>query len=194
MSEHREGPVRSEAARVAILEATARQFAARGYDHLTMEGVAADAGVAKQTIYRWWPSKAALVADCLIEGRLMPRRLMVPTGGDLRADLISWLGDIYSVIQAPGGDVLVVSLIAAATQNVEVGRRIHESLGAASPLTERLQVAIEAGQLRPDAPLDEISEALVGVVLLRALSQTPADLAAIERLVDALIGGRSAPE
>ena len=188
MSDHRGGPVRSEAARVAILEATARLFAERGYDHLTMEGVAAEAGVAKQTIYRWWPSKGALVSDCLLEGRLMPERLSIPTGGVLRDDLVRWLSDIHRVMAAPGGDVLVRSLIAAATENVEIGRRLHESLGAASSLTERLQSAIDAGQLRADAPLDEIGEALIGAVLLRALSRSPADADGIERLVGVVLG------
>ncbi|MGO7983441.1 helix-turn-helix domain-containing protein, partial [Rhizobium johnstonii] len=78
MAEHRRGPVRSEVARMAILEATARQFEARGYDQLTMEGIAAEAKVGKQTIYRWWPSKSALVADCLIAGLLFQHRLSAP--------------------------------------------------------------------------------------------------------------------
>lgn len=189
MSDHRGGPVRSEAARIAILDATSRLFAMRGYDHLTMEGVAAEAGVSKQTIYRWWPSKGALVSDCLIEGRLLPQRLNVPNTGDLRTDLIAWVGEIYDVMRAPGGEAIVRSLIAAATENVEIGRRIHASLGASESLTERLQSAIEVGQLRSDAPLEEIGEAIVGAVLLRALSRSPADDSSIRRAIDAVIGG-----
>ena len=183
MSDHRGGPVRSEAARVAILEATARLFAARGYDHLTMEGVAAEAGVAKQTIYRWWPSKGALVSDCLLEGRLMPERLVPPTASDVRSDLASWLGDIFRLMASREGEGLVRSLIAAATEQPEIGRRIHESLGADFSLTDRLQKAIDDGQLRPDAPLHTIGEALVGAVLLRALSRTPASAEEIDELV-----------
>ena len=187
MSEHREGPVRSEAARIAILDSTSKLFALKGYEQLTIEGVAAEAGVSKQTIYRWWPSKAALVGDCLVEGRLLPRRLNVPNTTTLRDDLVGWIVDIYSVMSAPGGDDLVRSLIAAATQNIEVGRRVHESLGAASSLTERLQAAIDDGELRADAPLEEIGEALVGAILLRALARSPASQRSIELLVDAVV-------
>jgi AcrR family transcriptional regulator len=61
------GTKRSEAARTAILNATARQFAERGWEQLSIEGIAADADVGKQTIYRWWSSKSAFVAECLLE-------------------------------------------------------------------------------------------------------------------------------
>ena len=50
-------------------------FAERGYDHLTMEGIAATAGVGKQTVYRWWPSKGAVIAECLLEGKLLTQPL-----------------------------------------------------------------------------------------------------------------------
>ena len=190
MSDHRGGPVRSEAARIAILDATARLFAARGYDHLTVEGVAAEAKVSKQTIYRWWPSKGALVADCLLEGRLMPQRLVPPTSNDLRSDLAAWLRELFGLMETPVGESLVRSLIAAAADNPDVGRRIHESLGAASSLTERLQAGVDAGELRADAPLEAISEALVGALILRALSRSPASHAEVEQLIGAVLGGR----
>ncbi|GAA1447484.1 TetR/AcrR family transcriptional regulator [Leifsonia poae] len=187
MSEHRRGPARSEVARVAILEATARQFATRGYDHLTMEGIAADAKVGKQTIYRWWSSKGALVADCLIEGLLLPDDLNPPDTGDLRADLTDWLGSILAIAQHPGGEALMRSLISAAAENEDVGRRLHESLGASSSLIVRLQAGVDAGQLPAGAPLTEIGEALVGAVILRAISRVPAEEATTARLVQAVL-------
>lgn len=190
MSEHRQGPVRSEAARLAILTATARLFSERGYDHLTMEGVAAEASVGKQTIYRWWSSKGALVADCLLEGLILPEKLTPPTTGDVRADLATWLTEIFDLIEQPGGEGLLRSIIAAATENADVGRRLYEALGATSSLFERLQLAIEQGDLRADAPIDAIGELLLGAVILRALSRLPNDATSIERLVLAVLGER----
>ena len=58
----RSGPVRNENTHQAILEATAMLFAREGYDRLTIEGIAHEAHVGKQTIYRWWSSKGDLVA------------------------------------------------------------------------------------------------------------------------------------
>ena len=192
MTEHRRGPARSELARVAILEATARQFAERGYDHLTMEGIAADAKVGKQTIYRWWSSKGALVADCLIEGLLLPDDLNPPNTGDIRADLESWLSSILGLLQRPGGEALMRSLIAAAAENADAGRLLHESLGASSTLITRLQAAVDERQLAADAPLREIGEALVGAVMLRAVSRVPSEPEDPARLVRAVLGPQRA--
>ncbi|MDQ4110388.1 MAG: TetR/AcrR family transcriptional regulator, partial [Actinomycetota bacterium] len=77
----RRGAVRSEEARMAVLDATGRLFATQGYDHLTIEGIAAEAGVSKQTIYRWWSSKSAVVADAMIEDLLLPDQPVVPDTG-----------------------------------------------------------------------------------------------------------------
>ncbi|WP_235492718.1 MULTISPECIES: TetR/AcrR family transcriptional regulator [unclassified Leifsonia] len=188
MSEHRRGAVRSEAARRAILEATARLFAARGYDHLTIEGVATEAGVGKQTIYRWWPSKSALVADCLLEGLLLPNRLGPPNTGDVRADLVAWLEEIFELVAQPIGESLILSLIAAAAENPEVGRRLYASMGATSALVERFEDAIAASEIREDAPVQEIGEALMGPLIVRMLSRTALTPGTAARLVDVVLG------
>lgn len=185
---HRQGPVRSEAARVAVLEATSKLFAERGYERLTMEGVASEAGVSKQTIYRWWPSKGALVSDCLLQGQLFPNRFTVPNTGDLRRDLTAWLDTIFALLGQPQGELLVRSLIAASVENADIGRRLHESLGASRSLTERFQIAIADGQLAAEARLEEIGEAIIGALLLRALSRTESNDESIQRLLDAVLG------
>jgi AcrR family transcriptional regulator len=52
---------------VAIVTSTREQLLERGFDALTIEAVASRAGVGKQTIYRWWPSRPAVVADIVLE-------------------------------------------------------------------------------------------------------------------------------
>jgi AcrR family transcriptional regulator len=61
----RAGRPRSEAVRVALLETAYALVVARGYGAVTMAEIAAEAGAGKQTIYRWWDSKPALVLDAL---------------------------------------------------------------------------------------------------------------------------------
>ena len=58
---------RSERAHTAILEATRDLIVEVGYDSMSIEGIAARAGVGKQTIYRWWPSKAAVLLDAFLD-------------------------------------------------------------------------------------------------------------------------------
>ena len=188
MSEHRQGPVRSEAARVAVLEATARLFATRGYDQLTIEGIATEASVSKQTIYRWWPSKGAIVADCLLEGRLLADSLAPPNTGDVRDDLGGWVAEIFGVAEQVVGQTLLGSVIAAAAENADVGRRLHDALAVEGSVIERLQLGIDAGQLATGAPIEELAEALVGALILRALSRKPIEPESARRLVLAILG------
>ena len=62
---HPGGRPRDEHAREAILQAAYTLVRDRGYPSVTMADIAAEAGAGKQTIYRWWPSKSALVLDAL---------------------------------------------------------------------------------------------------------------------------------
>lgn len=58
---------RSERSRRAILDAALALVGEAGYARTTIEGIAARAGVGKQTIYRWWPSKAAVLLDAFLD-------------------------------------------------------------------------------------------------------------------------------
>ena len=189
MARTRSGPVRSEAARRSILDAAAQIFSERGYDHLTIEGVASRAGVGKQTIYRWWPSKSDIVAECLLEGSLLPGQLSLPDSGDIRGDLSAWLQAIARVIDSESGEPLIRSLIAAATANAEIGRRLRDSLADADSLADRLRAAEGTEpNLTASTPYGELSEALVGAIVLRVLSRSPLDEAGIDRLLTAILG------
>ena len=188
MTQHRTGPVRSDAARLAVLDATAELFEEVGYDRLTIEGMAARAQVAKQTVYRWWPSKGAVVADCLFEGLILRRALTPLDTGDLIADFRTWIGSIFELLEQPRGEDLLRSLIAAAAEHPEVGRRFREALSAESAFTDRLRNAVKAGQLPAETPLRDLNEAIVGIVVIRALSRDPIDPAAAERLLEAMVG------
>jgi AcrR family transcriptional regulator len=175
----RSGPVRSEAARQSILQATADLLAERGYDHLAIEGIAARAGVGKQTIYRWWSAKSAIVAEALLEGKILAGRL----------DFADWMLAIAAVLDDAEGERILRSLIAATAENAEIGRRLRDTLLGSDAIVGRLQAAIgTTPNLTEGAPVDEIAEALVGALLLRAISRSPLDEAAIRSILIAVLG------
>ncbi|MDQ1082984.1 MULTISPECIES: TetR/AcrR family transcriptional regulator [Microbacterium] len=180
----RSGPVRSEAARLAILDAAVSLFAERGYDHLTMEGIARRAGVGKQTIYRWWPSKGDVIAEAILEGRLLGGHREIPDSGDARTDLARWLTDLFTLRGSPQGEGLLRSLVAAAAGSAETGRRLRAEILAA-PLMDRLSQAMGGAS---GARLDAAADALLGAVILRALSREDFDGDDMLLLVDAIVG------
>ncbi|BDZ64678.1 TetR/AcrR family transcriptional regulator [Agromyces mangrovi Wang et al. 2018] len=188
MNERRRGAARSEAAHRSILEATAALFAEKGYDHLTIEGIAARAHVGKQTIYRWWPSKAEVVAECLLEGVLLPDQFTPPTGGRIRDDMVVWLEALMAFVTGEEHAGLFRSLVAAAMDNAEIGRMLRAKLGDESVMVVRLQEAVDAGELAHGTPLRDVSEAFAGMLALRVLSRAPAEVDAAERMVDAVLG------
>ncbi|EGD43205.1 transcriptional regulator, TetR family protein [Nocardioidaceae bacterium Broad-1] len=183
----RRGAVRSEEARIAVLGATGRLFATEGYDHLTIEGIAAEAGVSKQTIYRWWSSKSAVVADALIEDKLLPDHPVVPDTGDIRADLIAWMQSLIDLVAQPGNDGLVRSLVAAACENPDIGNRLNDALGITATVSTRIEAAVAAGQLPADLPVMEFVRALVGGFVLHSLERAEPAPDIAERLVRALL-------
>jgi len=85
MSTRSPGRPRSEPARRAILAAGARLVEDDGYGALTMQRIARSAGVSKQTVYRWWPSKAAVVLEALNDAA--QAAAPAPNGGSLETDL-----------------------------------------------------------------------------------------------------------
>src|SRR6202035_1626780 len=80
----------NDAARDAILDAAFRLLSGPETDGVTIDAIAAAAGVGRQTIYRWWPSKGAVVADALVRHAqvVVPERDTGSFTGDLTAFLV----------------------------------------------------------------------------------------------------------
>jgi AcrR family transcriptional regulator len=94
------GRRRNEAARQAVLTATLQILRERGPDALTIDAIAREARVGRQTIYRWWPSRAAIVYDVANE----TARMEIPSEpdtGSLRGDLRSFLRATYETAARP---------------------------------------------------------------------------------------------
>ena len=120
----RPGRKRSEQSRLAILAATLELVAEAGYGALTIEGIAARSGVGKQTIYRWWPSKADVLLDALATKADL--QIPIPDEGSFRADLARFLGRTFELGEkSPVADTLR-ALMAQAQIDPEFGKRFRE--------------------------------------------------------------------
>ncbi|MFJ1846070.1 MULTISPECIES: TetR/AcrR family transcriptional regulator [unclassified Streptomyces] len=89
-------PGRGPRAAEAIFDTTLRHLAKRGYSRLTIEAVAQDAGVNKTTIYRWWPSKPALLRAAMLHSRVLD--VDIPDTGSLRGDLITLTEQVIGLL------------------------------------------------------------------------------------------------
>lgn len=182
----RRGAPRSEAARAAILEATAQLVVSRGWDRLTIEGIAARAGVGKQTIYRWWPSRSALITECLLEGMLL-EQVPVPDTGDLRADLRSWLSETLRGMEDENGAGVLRAVVAAALEDEGLAIRLRDAIGAPRVLQDRLLRAQEAEPHLARVSVATITDALAGMIIMQIISRASPDASSGLALLDTLL-------
>ena len=187
----RRGRPRSDAARQAILETTRDQLAEQGYERLSIQRVADAAGVGKQTVYRWWPTKRELVAECVLEGYVLPSGHAPADTGDLRTDARTWFREVADHYGRPPQTSLLRALTSAAAESEEVSSKLLARFVAPfrSALVARLSDAQRAGHVRADAPLALIAEALIGALVFRVLAREPVDADAMGRLADTLFAG-----
>lgn len=184
----RPGRPRSEASRLAVLAATRAQLAESGWDGLGFDRVARAAGVGKQTVYRWWPTKAALVAELLLEGGLLPAR-PVPSTGDVRADLATWLRSVGRVEDDQEAVAVLRAIVAATAEDAGIAARYDEQVTtvARDQLVARLDAAVASGELPAGTRPDVVAEAVIGVVLYRLVTRRRLDGTAADDLAVALL-------
>jgi AcrR family transcriptional regulator len=186
----RPGAARNPGVRLAILRATSDLLLSEGYEHLTIEGIAARAKVGKPTIYRWWSSKSALIADCLVDEMLMPETFFPATTDDVMADITGWFRDVIQFANRGRNAILLRSLVTAAIVNPEVGAQLSKHLGAGPDSLEgRLSAAVTHGQLAADTPIAHIIELLLGAIVVRTVGGAGFEDSDAETFVHTVLAG-----
>ncbi|MFT4081620.1 MAG: TetR/AcrR family transcriptional regulator [Nocardioides sp.] len=166
----RRGPKRSEQSRRAILTAAFELTRDEGYRNLTIEGIASRAGVGKQTVYRWWPTKA----DVLLEAGATKAELHVSVAdrGSWRADLEQFLRDSFALLAHPGLVAMMRSLMAEAQLDPDFAARFRE--GFLERRRAALVEVLERARARGDAPArmpdDLIADLVFGTIWYRVLA------------------------
>jgi AcrR family transcriptional regulator len=185
------GRPRSGAADRAILDAALRLLAADGYARMTMDGVAAEAGVSKATIYLRYRSKADLATAALAHLRDAEQR---EPSGDLRRDLIEVLSRMRANAERVSVMGIVGTCLVEEQHTPELLRFFQErTLGPRrAAIAGLLADARDRGELAPDADLEAATTMLMGAYQARYLSGQPFPDRWEERLVATLVAGLAA--
>lgn len=130
----------------------------RGFDKLTIEAVAAPAGVGKQTIYRWWPTRHALVADVILEDADKMLRPVTPTE-DVTADVCAWAIALASALTTARGNALLRILTTAGMEHPDTAARLHA--GFSMPLHDSVRNRLAAAGFGVTSAQDA-ADAIVG--------------------------------
>jgi AcrR family transcriptional regulator len=179
---------RSERARQAVLEAVDDLLAEKGFAGVTMEGIAARAGVAKQTIYRWWNAKTDVLMDAFLQD--MTEELTPPDHGDLARDLRGYLHQLARFLSQSHAGAVFRALIAHAQHDPVFaedfrGRYLDEQRRRDRLPMER---AARRGDLPADLDIAAETDQLVGPLYYRVLvTAEPVGQDFTNRLVDAFL-------
>ncbi|MET8288599.1 TetR/AcrR family transcriptional regulator [Streptomyces sp. NPDC005132] len=189
---------RNEKSRRAIFDAALALVGEVGYPRTTIEGVAARAGVGKQTIYRWWPSKAAVLLDAFMDLAERAAReagqesYEIPDTGDLAADLKQVLRATVDELLNPAFEIPSRALAAEGLVNEALGAEFVSKLlePQLQLYVKRLRSAQDEGDLRPDLDPRIALELFVSPLAQRWLQRTgPISYAYTDTLVDYALYG-----
>jgi AcrR family transcriptional regulator len=182
------GRPRSAEAHQAILGATLTLLDEVGYRALTIEAVAARAGVGKTTIYRRWPSKLELVVEAVAE---MRPPLPTEDTGSLQGDFLAFQRGQISRVAAGPMPRIAPRLLAESVSDRELHEAVQRELidPIRTAIGEVLQRGVDRGELRADLDVELATDVVHGTVvyrILRSEGDLLAAVAPVPRVLDLL--------
>ena len=182
------GRPRCDATRKAVLLAAYDLLAAGGLSRFTIEGVAARSGVARTTIYRWWPTKGALAMEGFLEA--MAADLAQPPSDSVVADMQAFLRTFARLLRGEAGRI-IRCIVAEGQSDPETIEAFVS--GYVTPrraeMRAVLQRGIASGELRSDLDIEMVLYSLFGPLYLRMLMNEGLDDAWIDRLSGFVMAG-----
>lgn len=183
-SRPRTGRPRSERARQAVLHAVDDLLVDVGYAAMTMKGIAERAGVGRQTVYRWWSTKAEILIEaCLTDAR---EELVIPPHADPAGDLLAYLTALTEFLTTSPPGLAYRALVGEAQHDPAVRALVEQTDLLAESARE---VLTRVRRSAPDMPDPALCAAqLTGPVLARILTApTPLPEPLLEAHVAALL-------
>ena len=189
-TDRRPGRPRDASVDGAIIQAALEMLDEVGLQAVSMDGVAARAGVGKATIYRRWGSREDLLIDAVAS---LVAAIEVPESDDIRADLVTLLVRLRTFMSEMKGGSVFPWLIGEVAAGTEVGRHYAEAviLPRRAMIAQVISRAIQNGSLRPDLDVQLAVDMISGPALLRKMMAPVrgVDEGWEEKLVDALLDG-----
>lgn len=189
----RPGRPRSHRAHQAILQAAVALFIDEGFAGMSVEAVAARAGVGKATIYRRWPSKEELVVDAIAQVFAEAPR---PDTGNVRNDLVQLGRELHGLMSSSVTGGVFPPISAEVARSSRLGRLYGERVigPRRATLAEAFRRGIERGELPADTDVELAVDLVVGPLLLRRLTRRlrRSDPTLPDRAVDIVLAGLQA--
>jgi AcrR family transcriptional regulator len=143
------GRPRSKQSHQAMLQATLELLGEVGFDRLSIEAIAARAGVGKTTIYRRYATKEELVADAIESVR---EEIVLPDTGSLQSDLNELVQNAAQITLSPLGRQTVATIVSSAASNPQFARIYWTKY--LEPRRKTFAVVIERAKARNEIPTD----------------------------------------
>jgi AcrR family transcriptional regulator len=163
------GRPRSEESRQSILRSTLKLLKQQGgFPELSIEAIAADANVGKTTVYRWWPTKAVLVADAFSVSAEV--ELQFPNTGSVQRDMSLQMRRLIRIFRSPRGKV-VAALLAGGQSDPELIEAFRNRFlwPRRKQAYKTLQRGVDRGELSVNSDFDLILDSLYGPIYMRFL-------------------------
>lgn len=160
---------RSEDARLAVLRAADDLLVAKGFGAVTIEGIAAAAGVSKQTVYRWWSSKTDVLLDAFLQDAT--EELAPADHGGLERDLRAHLRHLARFLTKADAGAVFRALIGHAQHDPAFAANLRTHYLDEQRRRDRLPLdrAVARGELPADLDTDAAVDQLVGPIYHRVL-------------------------
>ena len=173
-----------------IMRATRRLLTRDGYDQVTIDAIAREAGVSRPTVYRRWPSKTHVVFEAAFGQP--PDAALVDTSGDFGTDLLVFVRGVLQFWREPVVEAAALGILADRNRDRELHIRTQQLLDERI-LTEfgsLVRTGVEQSLVRPDVDVDMLYQVLVGTAFYAAQVQQHGDVNTLaERLCSLVIRG-----
>lgn len=185
------GRPRDPAVDQRITAAAAELLLQRGFDHTTVDDVAAKAGVGKATVYRRWPSKEDLALAAMTE--LFATEFPSPDTGTIRGDVTESIRAILAFVNTAQGERFLRMTIAESIRDARIAALYRESIERSEVRGRALlQRGIDRGEVRADINMDLAVQWLSGLLSGRSISGRPMPgLDELDAYVDWVLHGLS---